>query len=235
MPLLDVTLGGVYEGQTVINRWNYVGTGVPESGTLAFHLNAALGFHPVDGVPGEDTLLAAIIQVQSASMGWVQALALDPYDPENFDDAPFTTPVVGVDTGGTPAAPFLALGFRTNRVRLDVSRGTKRIPGLTEGIMSSGGVIEGTFTPAVELIASRMSETLIVTDGGATLTFVPSICKKERYAVPDTDPVRYAYRYWRPINSTGEALQLADTVGPVTWVAYPSVRSQTSRQYGRGV
>jgi len=231
----EVTLSGFYFLQGFINRWNYIGTGTPETATMAFHLNAALGFHPTGGTPASGTLLAAIIAVQSSSMEWSSALCLNPYDPTDFDDAPFVPVVVGIDSGGTAASPVLALGFRTNRVRLDIGRGYKRFGGLTEGIMTTGGGIEATFEADIEEIVARMSETLVVTDGAATLTFAPAVLQKEKYAVPDTDPVRYAYRYWRPLDEEGEAAQLALAASPVTWQAYQDVRSQVSRQYGRGI
>ena len=66
-------------------------------------------------------------------------------------------------------------------------------------------------------------------DEGNTLTFTPIVCKKQKYAVPDSDPVRYAYRYFPT-----EAEQMDEIAEGVTWQAYTQTRSQTSRQYGRG-
>ena len=71
--------------------------------------------------------------------------------------------------------------------------------------------------------------------GGNSLAFVPAVVKKQKYQtnVGSEDPPRYAYRYI-PTDDGGESAQLDDTATGIIWDWYPQVRSQVSRQYGRG-
>lgn len=231
--LLEVTLNYTYSNQQFVNRWNYVGTGTPAAVSMSFGLMAAMGFHPAGGAAPSGSILEAIKFLLNPLVAFEQAICINPYDPVDFDAEPFVPQVHGSYTGdGEP--PFIALGFRTNQVRRDIRRGYKRFGGLSEGLVNAGGGIDTSLTEIVSL-ANKMGATLTYDDSGNTLTFVPAIVKKEKYAVPGTSPVRYAFRYLRPLDNTGRDAQIALTAQGVNWEPYTTARSQTSRQYGRGI
>lgn len=233
--LLEVTLNYEYANQQCVNRWNYEATGTPSTGTLSFALNEALGFHPVAGAAPSGSLLRAIVDVLHTTAFFSQAICLNPYDPTDFDAAPFVPQVPGLDGSGQGMTPVAALGFRSNQTRRDVRRGTKRFAGLSEGIESMHGGVDTSYNTQINLIASLMGATLTTGSGGGLVTFIPCIVKKEKYAVPGSSPVRYAYRYQRPLDATGKAEQLLRCATGITWQPYAFLRSQTSRQYGRGI
>lgn len=233
--LLEVTLQGFAAGQVLINRWNYTYTGSPVTGNAAFALNEALGFHPIAGVPPSGSLLDKIKAVLHTSTTFVQAICIDPYDPTDFDASPFVPVVVGEDGGGSLNSPVLALGFRSNQTRRDIRRGMKRFGGVSEAIVGAAGVIDAGYSSDLNDIATVMAATLTGGGEGGPVTFIPCIVSKERYDVPGTDPVRHAYRYYTPYDSTGLATQLEHIATGMTWEPYADIRSQVSRQYGRGV
>lgn len=232
--LLEVTLNATYSNQQFVNRWNYIGSGTPAAVSMSFALNDAMGFHPSSGTPPSGSILAAIKAVCAVTVEFEQAICLNPYDPFDFDAEPFIPHVVGgISADGM--SPVVAYGFRTNQVRRDIRRGTKRFSGVPETANDPGGAVLGSVFTNLVTLATLMSDTLTYDDSGNTLTFVPCIVKKEKYVVPDSDPVRYAYRYQRPLDSTGLAAQLEDTAQGIAWEPYTTFRSQTSRQYGRGI
>jgi hypothetical protein len=77
-------------------------------------------------------------------------------------------------------------------------------------------------------VAGAMNAVLTYIDEGNTLTFTPIVAAKEKYQ-SNTNPVRFAYRYY-----ASEALQLQHIMSSIIWSAYDTVRTQVSRQYGRG-
>lgn len=228
MPLMEVVVQSVYYNQLIINRFNYVATGTPAGSTLSLLLLRAMGFIPDNGVFPGDTVFAAIRNMQPATVSYRQVLARNVYSETDFWENPYPVP----PTGGATAeglSPAVAYGFRTNRVRYDIGRGYKRFVGVTEGASGPGGVFTSGTLALMATLANRMSVTLNIEDSGNNVSFAPAVVKKERYIVPDTDPVRHAYRYYE-----SEAEQLANTAVGFVWQNYTQSRTQTSRQYGRG-
>jgi hypothetical protein len=121
----------------------------------------------------------------------------------------------------------VSVGFRTNRVRSDIARGTKRVGGISEASVGDGGEITGGYLTNVIAAADTMSETLEYVDGANTLTFIPVVVSKQEYT---TTSGRIAYRYYPTFAEQDDHI-----ASGVTWEPYTQVRSQTSRQYGRGV
>jgi hypothetical protein len=232
--ILEVTLTMAYRNQTFVNRWNYLADGTAPSEGYAWGLNDVLGFHSTGGVATSGTMLDKIMFLVSNTCEAVQAICINPYDPEDFDAQPFVPQIPGQD-GGVPSAPFLAVGFRTNQVRRDIRRGTKRFGGISEGAIVDGGALSSSELTLAIALANEMGEVQSLTEDTAVSTYTPCIVKKEKYAVPGSSPVRYAYRYQTPHDDTGKALQLEDVATGFVWEPYSDVRSQTSRQYGRGI
>jgi len=234
MAILEVVLTGTYFNQQTISRWNYVSSGTPAAVSLSFALAAAFGavYDEVAVPPGypADTPLGLISSNTGDGWDWQQLTVLNPYSATDFYQTPFV-PAYGGTRAGEQMSPAVAFGFRTNQVRRDVARGTKRFPGVPEAAVGTGGVIDAGWISTLEDIAAKMTEVLTYDDEGNTLSFAPAVCGKEEYD-PNPPPAtgnHRAYRYYPT-----EAAQLAHTAVSVTWQAYAQVRTQTSRQYGHG-
>lgn len=225
--LYELTMFGSYFGQQIVNRWNYISSGTEASVLKSFALVSAFGAIDTAGVyPAGSPFITILNALSNAfTVNSVVARAASLYDPTDFYERPFVTPKAGANTG-QGMSPTIAYGFRTNRVRLDIGRGTKRLVGVCEGEVDAGGVINAGGIAAVNAIATKMTDVLSYTDEGATLTFTPCVVQKEEYT---TESGKKAYRYYPTL-----AAQLAHTATSVIWQAYPTVRTQNSRQYGRG-
>jgi len=227
MALIEIVLTQSYVGQTCINRWNYLSSGSAVSITHSAALVAAMGFVPVAGDFPADTIAAALQDLQTDAVIFEGMLAKSIQgDPLDFYDYAFPTGVVGGATGLQTMPPFNAWGFRTNRIRSDIARGTKRFVGVSEDAVLSGGVFASGAQAAMQVLADAMTETLSYTVGGSTLSFVPVVVQKEEY---ETDSGKRAYKYFEPLSE-----QLDHIAEGVTWEIYKEVRSQVSRQYKHG-
>lgn len=234
MPVMELTLQTAYAGQLCINRWNYIASGTPASVSLSFALISAIGAIfdttalPPAYPPG--TLLRRITNQLSVGLTLEQVTALNVYSATDFYQTPFVQPYTGAQVG-EGQSPAVAFGFRTNLVRRDVARGTKRFPGVPETLVASLGNLTVDGQGAVADIADAMTDVLTYDDEGNTLTFTPAVCGKEEYDPNPTSPAanHRAYRYYAT-----EAAQLAHTAVGVLWEGYDTVRTQVSRQYGRG-
>lgn len=225
--LFEVVLQGELLGQEVINRWNYESDSVPASVTLSFALASAMGFiiSSASPNPPPGSILDGMRTVQSADVRYVQGTVRAIYDVEDF----YSTPFIPQLNGGvivSSDAPFVSFGFRTNRVRQDIRRGMKRLPGVPETASTASGLITAPFLASLTTLAERMSADITYTDEGSTLTFAPVVVKKQEYA---PSPGRTAYRYYPTL-----AEQEANIARSITWEPYVQLRSQVSRQYGRG-
>lgn len=227
MALFEVVLEQEYAGQTCINRWNYVSSGTPAAVSLSFALMVAMGWVQ-EGVPlafPSGTVARTIQAAQSNAVRFVQVAVKDVFSVTDFYELPYPAGVMG-SVAAEGLSPALAWGFRTNRVRSDVSRGYKRIVGMTEDRVGAQGIIVAGSMDIPQNIADAMSDVLTYDDEGNTLTFTPCVAGKDSYT---TDSGRTAYRYYPDLTE-----QLEHTAVGVVWSPYTSARTQTSRQYGRG-
>lgn len=221
----EVTLKQSYFGQSCVNRWNYLGTGTPVSVIPAFALLSAMGLIDSSGTLTSATVGGVLQEFQPPDVHFVQALCRTVTDenPTDFYDYPYPAGVVGSASGGTPMTPFAAYGFFTNRVRTDISRGTKRFVGVREENVDSGGNLgSGTITE-MNTMASKMTAVLNYTTGGESLQFAPIICGKLEYTTPSG---KRGYKYY-----STQALQQEHIAQGIVWTPYDQVRSQVSRQY----
>lgn len=220
--LYEVVLRQELFGQEIVNRWNYQSTGTPAAVTGSFGLAWAFG--------AVDTPFTSVIEklqvLQATAVQFVDLEVRAVYDPLDFYTRPFATATTGSGIGEA-ASPVLAYGFRTNRVNRDIRRATKRIAGVLEEATAAGGGITGVYLTRADELRAAMSATLTYTDEGNNLTYAPCVVKKERYPVPGKDT--FAYRYYEDPN-----VQLQNTALGVIWEVYDTVRTQASRQYGRG-
>jgi len=222
--LYEVVLRSLYFGQAIINRFHYSvadGIGVTPS---AEELLDRMGFIPTGDPPAvpADTVFEALIAATSNSVQYLEAEARELYSVTDFFVAPYSTPFVG-DLTGQAMSPTAAWGFRTNRVRTDIRRGFKRFVGVTEDYVGSGGDVTG----AVSLILTPLAEKMSAGLSGATASYIPAVFQFEEYTTPSG---RKAYKKY-----ADPAVQAAHVASGVTFAPYTTVRTQVSRQYGRGV
>lgn len=232
--VFEAILEQTYAGQSIVNRWNYIGSGVPASVSMSFALASALGaiFDTLAVPPAYPPagLMRKIADLQHSGVVFDALTVKDVYSATDFYSTLFT-PLLTGNAGGEGSSPTQAFGFFTNRVRADVRRATKRFVGVSESDVGALGVLgAGTLTEMAG-VAAAMSANLEYIDEGNTLTFTPAVCGKERYdpVTQLASPTGTAYRY----HATAAAQMLKTAVG-VLWDAYPQVRTQVSRQYGRG-
>jgi len=223
--LYEITLVGDLGGQLLVNRWNYRGDGDDVPSGDAFGLASAMGFIPVAGVFPTGTVADAIAQFTSNGVTWNQVVCRAVYDPLDFVDLPFVPVASGLQSGDVEAM-FVAYGIRSNRVRTDIGRGYKRFAGVNESHVSSLGVIDVTAIGLIENLCALMADVLSFTETSLTMSYTPVIAKKFPYTTPSG---RTAYRY-NPV----EATQMAALAAGIVWESYPTVRSQVSRQIGKG-
>lgn len=228
MALLQLTIRQLFAGQQIINRWSYVGGGTPAAVSMSFALISAFGLIPdtITGLYPADSVFAQMRSMQSTGLRYLEAEAKNLYSVTDFYTRPFDGGTFG-QAGTEAEAPFTSWGFRTNRVRSDIARGTKRLAGITESAVGDSGVlVAGAVTLAQEL-ADRMTAPLVYDDEGNTLTFAPAVFQFEEYTTPAGNR---AYKPWAT-----EAIQLLHVATGILWQPYGEVRSQVSRQVGRGI
>lgn len=227
MALYEVTLRSEYAGQQMVNRWNYVSAGETAAVLGSFALAAAFGAIPAGTPPAlpTGTVFERIRNITVNACRMVELSVANVYVPSDFYLRPFGTGVVGLraETGESPA---VSVGYRTNRVTRAIGRGTKRFSGIPDTFAGAGGNLAAGILADVQLLADSMSAVLTYNDEGNTVSFSPAVVSKVEYTTPSGST---AYRYAPDL-----AAQLARTAVGVLWEFYPQVRTQTSRQYGRG-
>lgn len=227
MSIYGVTVRGSFAAQVLINVFSYISTGTPGTDTGSFALASALGFVAV-GSPAEypaDTVLSHWKDLLVSTFSFQEIEVANLYDPTDFYVRPMLPVVVG-SFATESEAPFVSYGLQTNRVTRAVRRGTKRLGGVPESEVGSQGLLTDTARSSLNSLAIAMSEVLSYTSGGASLSFSPSVLSYEKYTTPLGNS---AYRPYAT-----ESDQLAHAAVGVSWSSYPTVRSQVSRQYGRG-
>ena len=228
MPFLEVVLEQSNQGQQVLNRWNYIAAGTPSIVSFSFALANAIGAVPTDSVYPSGGLMNLLRLAQDASVSFVNILVRNVYSNTDFYQTPFV-PALSGNAGGSTLGPVPSFGFISNKTRYDIRRGQKRFVGVTASAMSADNTYSSAYNTLLGNIAAEMGKILEYDDASNILTFTPCIAKREKYEVPDSSPPRFAYRYFET-----ESEQLENVMTSLSWTHYPTVRSQTSRQIGRG-
>lgn len=225
--LYEVTWRGTYFNQEIVNRWNYLSGTIPPGILGSLGLLTALGGADSPPVFLSGSMFWTIMGGLSVdfSVQSVEVRAASDYDPLDFFEVGYNPSMVG-QNGNAGQSPTQAFGFRTNRVRLDIARGTKRFPGAPEGAVDPGGVIAASYLPFLTDMATEMSEVKTFTATEGSVEYTPVVVSKKEYTTPSG---RKAYRYYPTL-----AEQLDHIAIGVTWSPYETIRTQTSRQYGRG-
>lgn len=235
MAFFEVTLEQNFVGQQIINRFNYESSGIAAAVTPSFALTSALGAiydagPPLVGYPPTG-LMKRIADIQHTTVSFVSLRVINLYDFEDFYENPFVQPLTGSISSSEPLPPTSAYGFRTNVVRRDIRRGTKRFVGVPEGIQNAGTIANGTLTGGMATLATAMGATLVYEDEGQSINFQPVILGRQRYN-PETglpSDTGTAWRYYPDAPDQAEHVARS-----IIWQPYTTVRTQTSRQFGRG-
>lgn len=237
MALYEVTLFQTYMQQEIINRWNYISTGTPAAVTGSYALANALGaiFESagIGTAYDNNKMMCKIAALQGTAVAFDGLAVRNIYEPNDFYETPFIQPLNGAQTLDANT-PFVSVGFRTSRVNGEIRRGQKRFTGVPESQVGPGGTLIAAYVTTANALAVEMADVQPYTDEGNTLSFAPAIVSKECYDPSGGNGCNVkkghkAYRYYEDL-----AEQLEHVAQGFSWELYPQVRSQTSRQIGRG-
>lgn len=225
MAIFEVLLRQSYLGRSVINRWNYVGSGTPATVSESFGLTVAFGGipDPITSEFPEASIMFDLAQIQHTELKYVELQVKNLYDVTDFYTAVYAPSQAGIQ-GGTAMSPFNAYPLQSSRVRTDVRRGSKRFCGVSEQYAETGGAIESSMIDLLDDLAEAMSAPLVYDDEGNTLTYTPAILSLEKHA-PDVDHEDD----WYSLYAT-EAEQLEHTAQGIAWVTVPNITTQNSRK-----
>jgi len=225
MGIYEVIVSQRYFNQTVLNRYHYVSSGTPAAVQPSYGLLYAMGYitsRLAGGAFPNGTLARTIQVIQSATTSYISAYARNLYSVTDFYENPWPTPPVGTqaDEGLSPASAF---AFSCSRVRTDIRRGFKRFVGVDELLLDPLGVITDPGLALMDDVAEEMSQPVTSEES----IYTPCVISRQRVVDPETDKVTYE------LYATEET-QIEHIASPLEWAPYPTVRSQTSRQYNRG-
>lgn len=229
MALYEIVLDALYFNQQVINRFNFSSSGVPASVLGSFGLVSAMGFIADAGSYPTGTYFDAIRRVQNNQMVYQQVVCKNIYEPTDFYALPFVTPVMGTHEAGHPMSPAIAWGLRSNQVRLDIGRGFKRFAGGSEEDVDAGGAVGATMTALLVEMCTIFNAPITYDDEGNTITYNQVVVGKQKYTPDPAKPDKFAYRYYATFTE-----QSSHLASGIQWQPYNRVRTQTSRQYGKG-
>lgn len=229
MPLYEVVLEQNYANQQCINMWNFQSGTVPSGVSGAFKLAVAMGAAPDTDIEpfGEDTILGKLRAFQHISTAFVQLVVRNLYSVTDFYTYAFPPNTNGTNSSSDGESPTIAFGFTSDRTRSDIRRAQKRFTGVVEGAVQSLGIIVPSVLDQLQELGDTMADVNVVPAGAGTITYTPYVFGREFYVVPSSG--KDAYRYYET-----EAEQLDHIAQITAWTPKPQVRTQTSRQYGRG-
>lgn len=228
MAIYEVTLRGSYFGQETINRWDYVSSGTPGGTNAPIALIEQMGGVPIGDTFPSGTIFLNIRGNVADNYHFEGVQIVNLYDPADFYEFIYSPPIVGEVDASEGLSPINAFGFVSNQVTRAIRKGHKRFAGVPEAAVGDGGVLTGTAITAMTALAVAMSAVLVDDTEGSSLHFTPAILSKEKHA-PDSRHAKEWYSFYAT-----EADQLAHAAVGVSWAVMPDVRSQVSRQYGRG-
>lgn len=227
--LFEVVLQGQYFGQEIINRWNYLSTSVPAAVTPSFGLASGFGGipDPVDSTFPVGSVMRALEAALSTEFQFISLTVNNIYDLSDFYSIPYAPGQNGTNGTGDAMPPINAYGLKSSRVTRAVRAGHKRFAGVNEGEVDPGGVLTAAALTLIGDIATAMNANATYDDEGTTLTYIPCVVSKLKYTTPSG---KTAYKYYPTL---AEQVPAHVAQAPI-WSVMPDVRSQTSRQYGKG-
>jgi len=228
MGCFEVVLSQRYYNQLVVNRYSYLSSGTPAAVSLSFGLAAAMGWTVQSGIPplfNTGTIARRLQELASTELFFVSAYVRNLYSVTDFYEVPFANSPHG-NVSGDALSPTAALGLTSSRVRTDIRRGSKRLAGVVESSSGAGGAVVSGTLDQLNLLAGLLNDPITYDDEGNTLSYTACVFGLEQYTTPSG---KTAYR-----NYATEAEQLDHVASGMVWQPMPYIRTQTSRQYGRG-
>lgn len=225
MALYEVTLRQRYYDQLCINVWSYRSPAGLGFAPNSLELLTFMGFIPTGdplALPA-DTIGAMLQDTQNTGTEWLSVEARELYSLTDFYEAAYSPTISGQAAAGDNASPLLAYGLYSNRVRTDIRRAFKRFVGVGETAMTDGGDVTATFLGYLNTLSGLMSE---VFEGITGALYSPAVISRERLVDVDGKVTYELYE--------SEAEQEEHTASGITFAPYSKIRSQTSRQFGRG-
>lgn len=218
----SVTLRMSLFAQQCINRWDYFVSG-SAGGASAAELLTLMGFVPTGSPPvfASGTVAGDLQAVLSEDVEFVEVQVEELYTPTDFYVAAFSPALHGTYPANVLSITD-AFGLFSNRVRTDIKRGFKRFPGIPSNAYAGGSEITGAFITPLTTLAEEMSGSLV----GATAEYASAVFQFQEYTTPRGNR---AYRKY-----ADPAVQAEHVASPLSWTAYDTVRTQVSRQLGRG-
>lgn len=228
MPQYEVTLEQQFAGQQIVNRWNYISTEIPSGQLGALLALVGMGFMPLGAIEpfGPETLAGQLQARQAVAVHWVQAVGKNIHDPTDYYAYAFPANTTSSNGGSEATSPVIAVGYATNRSRADIRRGQKRFAGVTEGDTGDVGFLNSGALTAWQAIGDTMADVNLVPIGEGSVTFTPYVFGRKKTV--DTEG-KISYPYWPT-----DAEQLAHAMLITQWTLKPQIRTQGTRQYGRG-
>ena len=232
--IMEVTVQGRLFNQQTLNVFNYHYDGVAsDPGGLSTILLNGLGWPLWDIVTSQypDGSVAEAWRLAVNGQFTFEIITVrNVYSRTDFVEWLF--PISGAARtgaeGGEATSPALTYALKSSKALADIKRGARRIAGASEPRIEAGGVLSVAGLSLLNELAGTFSSLLPAFDN----QFASCICKKEKVPVlnPDDTPSgRFKYEYFTDIEE-----QIDNTAYPVIWGAVPTIRTQTSRQYGRG-
>lgn len=126
--------------------------------------------------------------IQNSNLIHTLVDAVNLADPSNFFESRIEMSGFG---SGDMLPIFNATTFALRLNSRALRPGSKRIAGVSESDQSNGSFVGSTILTAIEAYRVQMKSVLM---SGVLLTFQPIVVKRVPYDVPDTSPVRTAYR-----------------------------------------
>lgn len=165
-----------FNGQDIHNIFTY------ERQDSGFAVDVANAF--------EDALLPAINQIQCEQ---ITNVSLRTYCLGNLaSNDERVLPGGGLVVGNQMLPLHDAINFTLKSTTRAVRPGSKRFSGISETYQNNGTINNADYIADLELLRIALDTDL---NDGLTEVFAPVIVKRVKYAVPDSDPVRYAYRF----------------------------------------
>lgn len=230
--LYQVILKGSYQNQLIINAPTFISSNETPATASAVGLARALG-HPntIPTAPQPDTFLEAFLAAQTTIYHLDEIMIRNLYDVNDF----YTAALSGTGWAGditvtdNGAISFLASKLQTNRVRQDIGRGSMALTPMSEQNYAADGSLIGGTLALLQAVCDRLNEPPSFTEGSDATDFIPCVISKEKRPVPNSNPVREAYYYYKD-----PLVQLDHVAVGVTWMVKDRATSQVSRKIGKG-
>lgn len=228
MAILEGILTGSLANQLIVNRFHYIGAGDTGPVTPSFCLLAALGFiAPTPPATAFETGSFALSLQDNVCDDYIfkAFYVRNLYDVTDFVEQAYPATVTGTKTTEVES-PVMALGLTGSRVRTDIKRASKRFAGIPDNLTDNLGILNSTGLAVGNAWADKLSDVLTYSVGGASYTLTPAVLGLQAYTTPSG---KTAYR---PFST--ESAQLDHVATGFTFTPMSTLRSQTSRQVGRG-